>query len=76
MDLLIALPFQLTITLPLVTSKHPTNVTCTSISQHSHAITNRYDTHVITVTIIISTWLCCCGKQIYYMIKQKSDEGA
>jgi len=72
-DLLIAVPFQLTITLSLVTPKHPTDVTCTAISQHSHAITNRHDTHLITVTVMISTWICCCGKQIYYMIKLKSD---
>jgi len=73
MDLLNAVPFELTVTLSLVTSKHPTDVTCTAISQYSHAIANRYDTHLITVTVIISTWICCCGKQIYYMIKLKSD---
>jgi len=63
-DLLIAVPFQLTVTLSLVTPKHPADVTRTAIPQHSHAIANRYDTHLITVTVMISTWICCCGKQI------------
>ena len=65
MDLLIAVPFQLTVTLSLVTPKHPADVTCTAIPQHSHAVANRYDAHLITVTVMISTWICCCGKQFY-----------